>query len=142
MQTSNMIRFFSRGLALVVFAALLAAPAALAQTTPPADQQQPQQQPAVAIDFTETELDAFAEVYVEIEDIRAGYQAEYGNLEDPVEAQAVEARFQDDVMEVINASNIEPERYDQVIMATQMDQEFTESLIERIEAVRHERMGG
>jgi hypothetical protein len=137
-----MIRFLSRGLALTLFAALLAAPAALAQATPPADQQVPQQQQAVPIDFTETELDAFAEVYVEIEDIRAGYQAEYGAVEDPTEAQAIEQRFQNDVMEVISASDIEPERYDQVIMATQMDQDFTESLIERIEAVRMERMGG
>lgn len=132
-----MTRTFSRLMALMLFVALLAAPEALAQQTAP-----PAQQPQVEIDFSDDELDSFAEAYVDVEALQAQYQAEFGTVDDPEQAQQIQQRFQTDVLQTIEAQGLDAERYDQIIQATQVDPEFTDDLLARIESVRQDRMDG
>lgn len=134
-----MTRIFSRVLALTLFLALIAAPQAFSQETPPPP---PQEQPQVEIDFTDDELDSFAEAYVDVEALQAEYQAEFGAVDDPEQAQEIQQRFQTDVLQTIEAQGLDAERYDQIIQATQVDPEFTEDVLVRIETVRQDRMDG
>lgn len=128
-----MTRFLSRGLAFALFAALFAAPVAFAQDAPPPA---PQPQMEVATDFTDEELDAFAQAYIDIEAVQLRYQNEHGTIEDPTQAQQVQEQFQSEVFQILEQSAIDAERYEQVIMATQSDQEFAEGVLARIEMLR------
>ncbi len=132
-----MTKIFSRLMALTLFVALLAAPEALAQQTAP-----PTQQPPVEIDFTDNELDAFAEAYVDVEALQAQYQSEFGAVDDAEQAQQIQQRFQIDVLQTIENQGIDPETYDQIIRATQVDPEFTEDVLTRIASARQDRMDG
>lgn len=128
-----MTRFLSRGLTLALFAALFAAPVAFAQGTPPPA---PQPQMEVTTDFTDEELDAFAQAYIDIEAVQMRYQNEYGTIEDPTQAQQVQEQFQTEVFAILDESAIDAQRYEQVIMATQADQEFAQNVLMRIEMLR------
>lgn len=136
-----MNRILTRTLAIALFVALLGAPAAFAQDTPPPPPPQ-QEAPQVEIDFTDDELDSFAEAYVDVEELQARYQAEFGTVDDPEEAQQIQQRFQSEVNQAIEGQGIDAERYDQIIQATQVDPEFTEGVLVRIEEARSERIDG
>jgi len=114
---------------LVLLAALLIAPAALAQ------------QDVAAPDFDEQELDSFAEAYVDIETLQIQYQAQFAEVEDPAEVQQAQQQFQADASEIIEDQGLTMERYEEIIMATQTDPEFAASVLERVEVVRAERQG-
>ncbi|MFW5973245.1 MAG: hypothetical protein ACOCTG_04570, partial [Bacteroidota bacterium] len=82
-----MTRLFTRALTLTMFIALLAGPAAFAQEAAPTPQ-------AVENDFTDDELDAFAEAYVDVEILQAEYQTQFEDVDNPEEAQQIQQQFQ------------------------------------------------
>lgn len=126
-----MTRLFSRALALVLFAAVAAAPMALAQQVAP--------QPQVDTEFTEDELNQFSEAYVDLELLQVQYQSEHGDVQDEAEMMQIQQQFQADALQTLQESGIDPERYEQIIVATQTNPELAEDLVERIERVRTER---
>ena len=127
----HMTRLFSRALALVLFAAVAAAPMALAQQVAP--------QPQVDTEFTEDELNQFSEAYVDLELLQVQYQSEHGDVQDEAEMMQIQQQFQADALQTLQESGIDPERYEQIIVATQTNPELAEDLVERIERVRTER---
>jgi hypothetical protein len=129
-----MNRIVARGITLAVFAALLAAPAALAQEVAPP-------QPEIVTDFDEAELDAFASAYLDIEGLQIHYQTEYGDVDDPEQVQQLQLQFQHEAAEILDDAGITVEKYEQIIIAAQADEQFAEDLIARIEALRIQRAG-
>jgi hypothetical protein len=127
---SRMSRHFTRVLTLIAFFGLIVAPTVLAQDVAPA--------PA---DFEDAELTTFAEAYLNIELLQVQYQAEHGDIEDPEQMQAVQQQFEEEALGVIEKSGLSVERYGEIIVAAQTNEEFAEGLIERIETVRAQRAG-
>jgi hypothetical protein len=127
---NRMSRYFTRVLTLVAFVGLIAAPAVLAQDAAP-----------VPADFADAELTNFAEAYLAIEGLQVQYQAEYGDLQDSEEMQAIQQQFEEEALGLIENSGLSLERYGEIIVAAQTSEEFAEGLIERIETVRAQRAG-
>ncbi len=121
-----------RVLGIAAVAMLLAAPTAFAQQTAPP----PPTPQAVETDFSDEELDSFAEAYVGVEALRTQYQMQYGEVEDPTEMQNVQQRFAEDATEIIADAGLEADRYDMIIMATQADEELAADVIARIERLQ------
>jgi hypothetical protein len=120
---------------LFVLAALFMVPATFAQDEAPAP-------PAVEHDFTAEELDAFAEAYVDVEEVQARLQAEHGEVDDPEEAVRVQSEFEQEVAGVVEARGLDADRYDQIVRASQSDQEFAQELLSRIADARQRRAEG
>lgn len=134
-----MTRHLIRGVALALFAALLAAPAAFAQETapppaPPPTDPQPQQQ--VEVDLTDDELDSFAEAYLDIEQLQASYEQQLGAVDDPAQAQEIQQQFNDEAMQTLETSGIGAERYDEIIRAAQTDPELADNIVTRLDEMR------
>jgi hypothetical protein len=127
---NRMSRHFTRVLTLLALFGLIVAPAVMAQDAAPA--------PA---DFEDAELTTFAEAYLNIELLQVQYQAEHGDIEDPEQMQAVQQQFEEEALGVIEESGLSVERYGEIIVAAQTNEEFAEGLIERIETVRAQRAG-
>jgi hypothetical protein len=126
-----MTRLFGRALALVLFTVVAAAPMALAQQVAP--------QPPTDMEFTEDELDQFSEAYVDLQLLQVQYQNEHGDVQDEVELMQIQQQFQADAMQTLQESGIDPVRYEQIIVATQLDEGLAEEIVARIERVRAER---
>ncbi len=125
-----MRRTLLRTFSLLVVAALFAAPAAFGQVQPPPQQQQPPD-----IEVTEAQLDAVADVYVEVAAIQAEYRQQFQAAENPEEANQLQAQMQQEMTQAIEENEeVDVETYDQIIRAAQVDEELRERLIAKIEA--------
>lgn len=122
----------SKGLSTLVLLALFAVPA-VAQ-----DMGQQEPPPPAEVDLSEDEKEAVAHAYVSVEMIRAEYQDEFADIEDPDEAQNIQQQFQEEVNEAIEEEGITLELYDQAIQATQTDAELRDDLLARIDEIREE----
>lgn len=130
-----MIRHLTRGLALILFAALLA-PATFSQGTPPPPaQEQPMPQQA-QVDLTDAELDAFAEAYLDIEGLQRTYEQRLGAVEDPAQAQQIQQEFNVEAQQTLEESDLAPERYDEIIRAAQTDPELAQQIVTRLDEMR------
>lgn len=122
-----------RGFSLLVLASLLMVPAALAQ----GNQQQQQQAPEV--DVNNEEVQTVAEVFVEVEEIRESYQAEFQQTEDPQAAQELQQELSQEIEQTIEQKEgITIERYEEIIQAAQVDDQLYQELIAAIEEERGE----
>jgi hypothetical protein len=125
-------RYFKGFLGMFICAVLFMAPAAFAQDAPVTD----------APDFTVEELEAFAEAYVDVEEVQARFHAEYGEVEDPEEAVRIQEEFEAEVTSAVEARGLEAERYDAIVRTSQTDEEFARGLLARIDEVRQQRVQG
>lgn len=130
-----MTRHLTRGLALALFVALLAAPDALAQqTAPPQTAPQPQQQ--AQVELADDELDSFAEAYLDIEQLQMTYEQRLGAVEDPAQAQQIQQEFSTEAMQTLESSGIGAERYDEIIRAAQTDPALADEIVTRLDEMR------
>jgi hypothetical protein len=131
-------RYFAGMIGLFVCAALFIAPTVYAQ-----DGAQDAPAPVAAEqNFTAEELDAFAEAYVDVEEVQARFQADHGQIDDPEEAVRVQEEFEREVAEAVEARGLGAERYDEIVRASQTDEEFAQGLLARIDEVRQQRTQG
>lgn len=131
-----MNRGFTRFLALFVFVALLAAPQAFAQDAPaPAAQEQ-------QAEFSDEELRAFANAYVDVEELQNAYQPQIEAAEAPEDAEALQQKLQAEVDAKIAERGLDAERYDSIVQASQASPDFSEQVLALIQEVREERMDG
>lgn len=121
-----MNRSFIRIASLFAFVALFFAPAAFAQDA----------------DFSDEELTAFANAYVDVEDIQARFDEAVAETDDPEQAEAVQAQYQEEINQAIAKNGLETTRYDAVVQAMQEDTEFAQRVLAKVQEVREERMGG
>lgn len=118
--------------------------AALSLTAVPAldavaqEQPQPRPQPPAApqaSDFSDGELDQFAEVYVEVQQVRQEYQEELSSSTDPEKAQQVQKQMSDEIVGLIQDSPLSVDRYREITQASSRNAELRNELIERINAL-------
>lgn len=110
----------TRRIILALLFAVFAVPAAFAQAQ-----------------FTDSELDAFAEAYTEIETIRAAQADELAIVEDPTEAQDIQERTQTRIDDVLSSAGLSAERYNEILAAIERDPELAEDVMTRVHT-RHD----
>lgn len=107
----------------------------LAQTqqpqSPPPQPQQPQQQPQIEV--SDAEVEQFAAVYTESREIRQEYSEKFQAAGDQQEAQEIQEQMNQEMMQVIEASPLSAERYQQIAGATAQDQELRERILQEVE---------
>lgn len=135
-----MQRRFAGMIGLFLFAALMTAPVATAQDQDPPAAQDDAPAPAVVDnDFSAEELDAFAEAYVDVEEVQARYLAEHAEIEDPEEAVRIQSEFEQEVAGAVEARGLNAESYDAIVRTSQTDEEFAQALLARIAEARERR---
>ncbi len=89
--------------------------------------QQQQQQPPPS-DFSDNDLEKFAEAQSKVEDIRSEYSEALSEVEDNAEAQALQETYSHRMVQVIENNGLSVEDYNQIIMAMQGDEELREKV--------------
>ncbi len=120
-----MNRILSRIIALAVFVLLLA-PVAMAQDATDPDQT----------------LTAFAQAYVDVEEIQADYQAQIDQTEDVEEAERLRADLDTRIDGAIEARGLTRADYDDIVQRTQADAEFSQRVMALVDQERSNRASG
>ncbi len=130
---------FTRRIGLFVLAAMLLAPAALAQGN---QQQQPQRPPAPEVEVDDDELQTVAGVYLEVESIQSDYLPQMRQAQQNQNQQKfmqLRQEFQQKVNTKLEAEeNITPDRFNKIMRAAQADEELRNRLTSAIESARSE----
>ncbi|MCP1727299.1 type IV secretory pathway VirB10-like protein [Natronospira proteinivora] len=130
--------------ALITFATagFLASPLAIAQGQPqPQEQQQQQQQQEAqpmpqeqeAPEVSDSQVEAFVDAYVAVNDVREDYTERLQNAEDQEEAQQLQQEANDAMSDAIAESGMDVEEYQEVAMAVNADPEVREQVTEMLE---------
>lgn len=102
--------------------------AAFAQSAPPPQQGAPAAQPAQpapqSSDFTDEDLEKFAEVQPTIETIRADYSQRLLDVNDPEQAASLQTEAVQEMVEKVNEAGLEVETYNGIAVALQSDPEL------------------
>ena len=95
-------------------------------------QQQQQQQPPEQepIDVSDEQLDQFVEAQEAIMGIQEDFSARLENVEDPEEAQAIQAEANDEMTAAVEETGMSIEEYNEIAMAIQTDEELRNRLNE------------
>lgn len=89
-----------------------------------------QQQPPVETDFSDSELQSFVDVQGDLQAVRQEYTELLEATEDPAEAQSLQEEASQEMVEVLESSELNVETYNQIAMALQQDQELLERVQE------------
>ncbi len=130
--------------------ALALAPAAMAQDPgaqpgqqpgqqPPAEQQQPMQEEAPAVEehsFSDSELEQFAQAFIEVEEVRNEYGPRLGEAEDMEAATEIQQEANEQMTSAIEDNGLTVETYNAIAQSTQADPELREQILEKVEATR------
>lgn len=81
-----------------------------------------------ADDFSEEELQAFAEVQTEIQDIGQRYQSKVANAEGSSEMQKLQQDMQKEMVEVVQSSDLDVGTYNSIAKAARGDPELQEKI--------------
>lgn len=127
----------TRRIGLFVLAALLMAPAALAQGN---QQQQQQRPPAPEVDVNDAELKTVATAYLKVEKIQSNYMPQMRQAQQNQNRKKfmqLRQEFQQEVNTKLEAEeNITPDRFNKIMRAAQADQELRNRLTSAIETAR------
>ena len=118
---------------------LLAGGIANAQVEPPAAPPEPQQQPATPAPpageqatVSDSDLQTFAEIYVEVEEARDELTLEMNEAGSQEEAQEIQARLQEQMMAAISNHGWSVEKYNEIATAINNDPELRSQAVDRI----------
>lgn len=120
-------------LAMVAALAIALPAAGSAQEMPPA--------PEPVTDLDDDELEQFAEIYLEVTQIGQEMEMELATVQDPEEAQAIQLEAQEQMAEVLEAHEMDEERYRRIALTVNQDEELRQRLIEVLEEIRTEGVG-
>lgn len=102
--------------------------AAVAQSVSPADNTPPAAQqgeaPAATTEFTDQDVEKFAEVQPAIEEIRAEYSQRLLDVNDPDEAARLQSEAVERMVETVNEADLAVETYNGIAIALQSDTEL------------------
>ncbi len=128
------------------FALLLAGGAAQAQETPtppPPQQQQQQQQPAPPpapsqqqqqqTQVSDSDVQKFAEIYLEVEEARNALSVELNDAASQEEAQEIQARMQEEIVATIADHGWSVSRYNEVATVISNDEELRSQALDLID---------
>lgn len=127
-------------------AAFLISPLALAQQQqppqqqPPQEQEQPPQQEAQPMpqeeeipDVSESQIDAFVDAHVAVNDVREEYTERLQAAEDQEEAQQLQQEANEAMTSAIEDSGMDVEEYEEVAMAVNADPEVRDEVMQRLD---------
>lgn len=118
------------GLALVLGLGL--GNAASAQQQPGAPEAPAQQAPQqVETDFSDSELQSFVDVQTDLQVIRVEYSSRLEETDDPEVAAQLQEEASQEMVGVLESSELDVDTYNQIAMALQQDQE----LLERVQSM-------
>lgn len=92
----------------------------------------PQQQQPTA-DVSESELDTFTSIYVEVQEISDEYDARMASAEDPQEAQQLQTEMRDEILSTIEDEGWTQQEYSETARAINNDQELLEQAMAMIQ---------
>jgi hypothetical protein len=99
-----------------------------------APSEQPGQQPPMQTEFSDNELKAFAEAYVQVNEITGKYAPRIEQAQDPDEAVQIQQEATSAMVEVIEGQeNLDVETYNAIATAVSTDPELGEKITRFIE---------
>lgn len=81
-------------------------------------------QQQIETDFSDSELQSFVDVQGDLQSVRQEYTELLEATEDPAEAQSLQEEASQEMVEVLESSDLNVETYNQIAMALQQDQEL------------------
>ncbi len=120
-----------------------AATALLLGTASPAMAQDPAPAPAPEQahemeEVTSDELERFARSYLEISQVGQQMEQRLASVQDPNEAQEIQAEAQEQIVVALGENDLTPERYQEVGAMINADPELQEELVEILEELQEE----
>lgn len=103
-----------------------------------AQQPTPAPAPQEAQEVTSDELERFAVSYLEIAAVAQEMEAQLADVQDPNEAQQIQANAQEEIVQALGENDLTPERYQQVGAQVNADPELQAELVEIIEDLRED----
>ena len=120
-----------------LFSGLLLAPTLMAQAEGEGatEQAEPLEQEAEAMtqDFDDETLERFADAYVEVGEIHRTYSDELQDAEATEEAQDLQQRANNEMVEAIQGTGMEVQEYSAVAAALERDPDMREEVVQMIE---------
>ncbi|MFW7379437.1 MAG: DUF4168 domain-containing protein [Oligoflexus sp.] len=95
-------------------------------------QQKPVQQQPTTTQVSDKELGEFANVQDKFTSITKDYETELSQVKEPEKASAIQSKFQAKVTQVIQDSDLSPERYNEIRMAITSDSNLQKRYMEKI----------
>ncbi|MFO7930594.1 MAG: DUF4168 domain-containing protein [Thermodesulfobacteriota bacterium] len=89
--------------------------------------QQPEQ---TAEDFSDSDLEKFAQAQTEVDDIRSEYSDELSGVEDTEKARELQDKYADQMVKAIEDAGLDVQTYNEISMALQNDPELQEKIDE------------
>jgi len=115
---------------LKLFTTALFAAALAFSTTGMAQQQPPQQQPPQDVDFSDVELQSFAEARSAITEIQQDYSQRLQNADDPEKANSLQQEANEEMIDAVEETGLDVESFNTIAMAIQNDPELQQKLQE------------
>jgi hypothetical protein len=133
-----------------MLAALLMSPFALAQQAPPPEGQPPQGQPpqgqppaaepppmqqqqAPSVDVSDTQVQQFADAYLEVAELRETYTDQIVQAEDAERATELQQEANSKMIEAVESTGLTVAEYNSIAEAMDADPELRERIIEHLE---------
>ncbi len=98
--------------------------------------QQMMQQPPGSVEVTDAELDKVAQAYIKITEIREDFQKSLAEVTDPEEAQQLQEEAGGAMVEAVQETGLDVQKYNEVMEAAQVDEELREKLLSRLEQMQ------
>jgi len=98
--------------------------------------QEMMQQPAGSVEVTEAELDKVVDAYTRIAEIREDFQESLAEVADPEQAQLLQEEAGEAMVEAVQESGLDVQKYNEVMQAAQVDEELREKLLSRLEQMQ------
>ncbi|MGM0424263.1 MAG: DUF4168 domain-containing protein [Thermodesulfobacteriota bacterium] len=87
-------------------------------------------------DFSDEDLDKFAKSYVQIQEIQQEYSDELSQMEDEQEAQELQEKYTERMVDVVREEGLSVEEYNQIGQAMNSDNELREDIESRVEDMK------
>ncbi len=84
----------------------------------------PQEQAPPDTDVAQEELETFAEIYVDVDEVRAELEAEMAAADSPEEAQQVQQQANETMTQIVEGHGMSIERYTEITQALNADPEL------------------
>lgn len=109
-------------LAMTIAAFGMGSTAAIAAPAPQQAQMQQQEQDVQVV--SDAMLEKFADAMSEVRSISNKYAEEFQSAEDAEQAQAIQQKAQQEMVEAVNDSGLSPEEYNTIVQRVQQDEEL------------------
>lgn len=95
--------------------------------------QEMMQQPSESIEVSDADLDKAANAYMEITEIREGFQETLAGVSDPEKAQELQEQAGEAMVEAVENNGLDVQAYNQIMEAAQVDEDLRNKLLSRLE---------